>query len=136
MKLVGSYVIALIYTEDPNSIYMVKNSGDLAIAHDFLNERYLVSSDPEMLRDEFGFPELYMVQDNEIVKLDKETYITNHIGKSEMKVEIKLKPGIKTFFIQEWSEQNEAVEKCLNFGGRLAGSEKGMVKLGGLDCNE
>lgn len=25
--------------------------------------------------------------------------------------------------------------KCLNYGGRLAGGEKGMVKLGGMDSN-
>ena len=34
MNLIGSYNIVLIYIKDPNSIYMVKNSGDLAIAHD------------------------------------------------------------------------------------------------------
>ena len=33
-------------------------------------------------------------------------------------------------------EQPEAVEKCLNYGGRLKGSEDGMVKLGGMDKDE
>jgi len=28
------------------------------------------------------------------------------------------------------------VEKCLNYGGRLKGSEPGLVKLGGLDNDE
>lgn len=32
-------------------------------------------------------------------------------------------------------EQPDAVAKCLNYGGRLAGGEKGMVKLGGMDSN-
>ena len=33
-------------------------------------------------------------------------------------------------------EQPDAVAKCLNYGGRLAGREKGMVKLGGMDSNQ
>jgi glucosamine--fructose-6-phosphate aminotransferase (isomerizing) len=33
-------------------------------------------------------------------------------------------------------EQPESVEKCLNYGGRLKGSEPGLVKLGGLDNDE
>lgn len=33
-------------------------------------------------------------------------------------------------------EQPDAVYKCLNYGGRLQGGEKGRVKLGGLDVNE
>lgn len=49
---------------------------------------------------------------------------------------VKLKEGISHFFIQEMLEQPEAVEKCLNFGGRLSGSQEGMVKLGGLDRDE
>jgi glutamine---fructose-6-phosphate transaminase (isomerizing) len=49
---------------------------------------------------------------------------------------VKLKPGISHFFIQELLEQPESVEKCLNYGGRLKGSEPGLVKLGGLDNDE
>lgn len=49
---------------------------------------------------------------------------------------VKLKPGISHFFIQEMLEQPEAVEKCLNYGGRLYGREEGIVKLGGLDNDE
>jgi len=33
-------------------------------------------------------------------------------------------------------EQPDAVAKCLNYGARLAGGEKGLVKLGGMDSNE
>jgi glucosamine--fructose-6-phosphate aminotransferase (isomerizing) len=49
---------------------------------------------------------------------------------------VKLKPGIEHYFVQEMTEQPEAVAKCLNYGARLAGEEKGMVKLGGMDSNE
>jgi hypothetical protein len=33
-------------------------------------------------------------------------------------------------------EQPEAVLKCLNYGGRLKGSEEGIVKLGEMDRDE
>ena len=49
---------------------------------------------------------------------------------------VVLKEGISHFFIQEMLEQPEAVEKCLNYGGRLKGSEEGLVRLGGLDADE
>lgn len=49
---------------------------------------------------------------------------------------VKLKPGISHFFIQEMLEQPDSVEKALNYGGRLGGSEPGMVKLGGMDNDE
>lgn len=58
------------------------------------------------------------------------------MGSGEGKVEVKLKPGIKHYFIQEMLEQPDAVAKCLNYGARLQGPEKGMVKLGGLETNE
>ena len=60
-----------------------------------------------------------------------------NIQKSDSTMDkVKLKPGIEHFFIQELLEQPESVEKCLNYGGRLKGSEPGLVKLGGLDNDE
>ena len=58
-----------------------------------------MSSEPDLLRDEFGVQELRIIDDNEIVRVDKDKYESFHIGKSEAKVEVKLKPGFKTFFV-------------------------------------
>ena len=36
LKLIGSYNIALIYNEDPDAIYAIRNSGELTIAKDLV----------------------------------------------------------------------------------------------------
>lgn len=60
-----------------------------------------------------------------------------NIGKNDSTMDkVKLKEGISHYFIQEMLEQPEAVSKALGFGGRLNGSDKGFVKLGGMDKDE
>jgi glucosamine--fructose-6-phosphate aminotransferase (isomerizing) len=72
-----------------------------------------------------------------IIRLTKDSIEKFPVQKSDATIDkVKLKPGISHFFIQEFLEQPESVEKALNYGGRLGGTEPGMVKLGGMDNDE
>lgn len=91
--------MAIIYLEQPNTVYLVKNSGSMALAKNHDTNQYYFSSEPDVLKEEFGLQELVMVKDNDIIKVEKDKISNVYIGSSEAKVQIKLKPGIDHFFI-------------------------------------
>jgi glucosamine--fructose-6-phosphate aminotransferase (isomerizing) len=100
---------------------------------------YYLSSDSNVLRDEFSLPEgeFQKLKENELARITSAGVEIFAIVKTEATMDkVQLKEGISHYFIQELLEQPEAVQKCLGYGGRLKGSEPGMVKLGGLDNNE
>jgi glucosamine 6-phosphate synthetase-like amidotransferase/phosphosugar isomerase protein len=68
--LIGSYNLAILHLSEPNAIYLVKNSGDMAIGHNKDTNQYIISSDSEILKDEFGITDIIMLKDNEIVKVE------------------------------------------------------------------
>jgi glucosamine--fructose-6-phosphate aminotransferase (isomerizing) len=77
------------------------------------------------------------LKENELARITSSGVEIFNFTKNDSTMEkVKLKEGISHYFIQEMLEQPEAVQKCLGFGGRLKGSEPGMVKLGGLDNDE
>lgn len=66
----GSYNIALIWVGDPESIYIVKNSGDMAIAENTLTNEFFISSDADVLMKDFDCSNLVYLNDNEIVRIN------------------------------------------------------------------
>ena len=105
LKLIGSYNIALIYIEEPHSIYAVKNSGDLTIATDLVKGHNYICSDSEILRDEFNLTNFEIVKENEIVRILPEGVEHFHILKNDSTMDkVKLKEGISHYFIQEMLE--------------------------------
>jgi hypothetical protein len=61
--------------------------------------RFLISSDAEVLREEFKITDIIITKDNEIVRIDSKTVNSSFIGASEAKVLVKLKPGVQHYFI-------------------------------------
>lgn len=59
----------------------------------------MVSSEVEVLREEFDIKDITYTKDNEIVKVEKSGISSIYIGSSEAKVQVKLKPGMNHYFI-------------------------------------
>lgn len=103
-KLIGSYNLAIIYLEEPDAVYLIKNSGSMALSKNKDTNSYVFSSEPEVLKEEFGLENLLMVKDNDIIKVKNNEITNTFIGSSEAKVHVKLKPGIEHYFVQEMTE--------------------------------
>lgn len=100
MKLIGSYNIAILYREDPQAIYAVKNSGVLSIGRDLVNGHAYLCSDPDVLRDEFNIGSFEEVKENDLVRVSKEAVEHWQIVKNDATMEkVKLKEGISHYFI-------------------------------------
>ncbi|CDW73742.1 glucosamine--fructose-6-phosphate aminotransferase [Stylonychia lemnae] len=138
--IIGSYNMAMICKEDPNSIYAFKNTGQMGIAISKDNQQCIISSDLNILNEEFKDCDIRILPDKQIVQIKRDEQGINvsyfQFPKSINGPTIHLKPGIEHYFVQEMLEQPEAVQKCLNYGNRLDPNEYGMARLGGLESNE
>lgn len=109
----------------------------MSIGRDLTSHRTFLCSHKEVLTDEFNLEQLEQLEENDIVRITCDGVEHFQLVKNDSTTEkVKLREGISHYFIQEMLEQPEAVLKCLNYGGRLNGSEDGIVKLGGLDHDE
>ncbi len=70
-KLVGTYNLAVINKEEPECMYLAKNTGDISILHNKEERSFIVSSDPSILSEEFKAEEYLSIKDNEVIKIER-----------------------------------------------------------------
>ena len=132
-KLEGTWALIIIYTKEPNSVFITRKGSPLLIGS---NNNYLICCS-----EITGFAGLiydYIVLDNnDIIKLNNNSIesISNNINNYEVKqIEsdnvVHLDPKYKHWMIKEILEQPETIQKAYNYGARIINNH---VKLGGLE---
>ena len=122
-KIVGSYAIALVDSEEPDTIYCMKNGAPLVVGIGF-NEHF-VASDPNALL--VVTPKFVVLEDKQIAVLKREGYeVFDQDLKPAKKKEVLMdnytdshdKEGHSHFMHKEIFEQPQAIERT--FSGRLS----------------
>ena len=155
-RLEGAYSFVLISVLEPDSMYIVKNTGTMVIGvapelakggevqkvegdiegntstSSSDNEQHLfqiVASDTTVFQDHTR--QYYNIEDKQILKLTLTDRVEPTLLQTakEERVQVRLPPGIDHYYVMEMLDQPNAVCKALNYGARLGNG----VKLGGLE---
>ena len=133
-KLEGTFALAVISKDEPNKIFLTKNTGTMIVG---VHDDFLIAcSEPEVFQN---FTDKYfVVGDNQLIEVDIDnisTELKKHELKKAERQEIRTKPkaGYSHFLEQEIYEQVESLARATNYGARLEGKGKGRVRMGGLD---
>ena len=132
-KLEGTWALIIIYTKQPNSIFITRKGSPLLIGS---NNNYIICCS-----EITGFAGLiydYIVLDNDdIIKINNNTIesISNNINNYQVKkIESNNIPYLDTkykhWMIKEITEQPETIQKAYNYGARVINNN---IKLGGLE---
>ena len=134
----GTYGLAIMITDWPDKIMVVRNASPLAIG--IGDREHIVASDPSAIISRTR--NVIYMQDNEAAIITKDNIkffdilnsknldITSRKEKLEWDLDDAQKNGYQHFMLKEIFEQPEAVSN--SFRGRLL-QDSGLVKLGGLE---
>lgn len=117
-KLMGTWKLAVLGTEQPDSLYLVKNSGDLILGQD-KNSVVVSTTDLIFTGEDTKGIQTQKIPSNHLVELKDDC--TYKLEKLEKKIQVdrQPKPGYDFIFEEEIYESADAVNQAIDFGRKF-----------------
>jgi len=133
VKLLGTYRIAAMESNDAKTMYIVKNSGDFSIGLSKDNNELVVSSDMEIFSTQYlgkTFSQI-SIPDNNLVEITSDCKYS--LTKLEKKIVISRNPRAMFDHImqEEIFESIDAVDSATDYGNKFISNHQ--VVLGGFE---
>tara|TARA_B100000508_G_C11457138_1_gene277292 strand:- start:122 stop:1945 length:1824 start_codon:yes stop_codon:yes gene_type:complete len=125
--LEGTYGLAILFKEECDAIYIVRNGSPIIIAE---NDNYvMVTSERSGFLDLFN--QYISLPCNEVMKISKNGTNTHELPKIPIQdIDMDLTPApFKHWTLKEIYEQSLSLQRAINYGGRI---QNNRVILGGL----
>jgi glucosamine--fructose-6-phosphate aminotransferase (isomerizing) len=126
--LLGTYGLSIIFNEDSDKIYLIRNGSPLLIGE---NENYIIATS-----EASGFlnnvKHYYSLEQNTVAILDINCGINNVVLNNKIvnKYDDNIDKGnFEHWTLKEIMEQSESLQRAINYGGRV---NKNNIMLGGL----
>lgn len=118
-RLMGTWKLAVLPLDDPSHLYLVKNSGEIIIAH--TPEGVIISTEEVLFREspELAGVKYEKIPNNYLVELDDTGKLTAVKLEKKMIVDRKPKGAFEHIFQEEVYEAAEAVNNAIDFGQKF-----------------
>ena len=132
-KLLGTYQIAVMEISNPQSLFFVKNSGELILAHNKTNDEIVVCNDPKLFSVSLAGQNLTQIEIpiNQILEVTKDCKFTFQQLQKQITIERNPKATYDHIIQEEIYESIDSVDKATDFGGKFISPHQ--VFLGGFE---
>ena len=118
---------------NPQSLFFVKNSGELILAHNKTNDEIVVCNDPKLFSVSLAGQNLTQIEIpvNQILEVTKDCKFTFQQLQKQITIERNPKATYDHIIQEEIYESIDAVDQATDFGGKLISPNQ--VFLGGFE---
>lgn len=131
--IAGSYALAIINKDHPDSIIVARNGSPLLVGKG--KDFFIVSSDVCAFQKYTN--NYFVIEAQGIVELNLDMKIETDKIKTSIYEDVRLTPkeGFDHFMLQEIMEQPDTINRAMNYGSRFQTKDNALtsVKLGGLE---
>lgn len=120
-KIMGTWKLAVLPLENPNSLYFVKNSGEFLIAHIEGSNSVVVTTEESLFKQspDLKISKVEKVPNNFLVELKDDCTYTMERLEKQIIVDRKPKGDFEHIFQEEIYEAADAVNNAIDFGQKF-----------------
>jgi len=115
----GTWKLAVLPLENPNTLYFVKNSGEFLIAHLEGSNTVVVTTEQSLLKQSLKVSKVEKVPNNFLVELKDDCSYTMERLEKQIIVDRKPKGDFEHIFQEEIYEAADAVNNAIDFGQKF-----------------